>query len=273
MTDSDIDPDVTLVDSTEPRHVSEDKYLDKARKKAAARSGRSTSKTIKARAKVAEAAEKGMRLTPYQHEIVDDIRNRAVTFLAGEAGTGKTVTAVAAACREYVEGRAIKIQICRPAVAAGEELGFLPGTAQEKVHPFLVPVFDALKVLKQNPESMIQSGALQVLTLAHLRGLTIQGIAILDEAQNCTAQQLELFISRLGYNGRMIITGDPTQSDLHGVPSHKNPFGLLLAGMRNVQEVSEDVRVWDFDPAEHNQRHLALPGLLSVMKSVFGRKK
>ncbi|WP_369075956.1 PhoH family protein, partial [Escherichia coli] len=83
-------------------------------------------------------------------------------------------------------------------------------------------------------------------------------------AQNCSAQQLELFISRLGYNGRMIITGDPTQSDLHGVPLNKNPFGLLVSGMRNVQEVSEDVRVWDFDPAEHNQRHLALPGLLSV---------
>lgn len=268
MTDPDSpDLDVALV---EARHADKtDKHAEKARKRAE----RTTAKAYKARAKVQEACEKGMRLTPYQAEVVEDVRHRAVTFLAGEAGTGKTVTAVAAACKEYVEGRAQRIQICRPAVTAGEELGFLPGTAQEKVHPFLVPVFDALKVLRQNPESMVQTGALQVLTLAHLRGLTLQGVAILDEAQNCTAQQLELFVSRLGYHGKMIITGDPTQSDLHGVPLNKNPFGLLLTAMERYSEVSDEVRVWKFDPEEHNQRNPALPDLLTVMKQTFGRKK
>lgn len=145
------------------------------------------------------------------------VDEHAVTFLLGEAGTGKTHLACVAAVLAAVEGRTSKIVLARPVVESGENLGYLPGTYAEKTAPYLLPIYDVVeKIAGRSGKRRDQVNAmLTVAPIAYMRGRTFDNsYVILDEAQNCTASQLKLVISRLGKFSRLIITGDPTQSDL-----------------------------------------------------------
>jgi len=138
-----------------------------------------------------------------------------VVFLVGPAGTAKTHLSVAYAVTEILAKRVKKIILTRPAVEAGEKLGFLPGTADLKVGPYLVPIFDCMGSILNIESKKHIDHAIEIAPLAYLRGRTFRdSICILDEAQNCKAEQIKMFLTRLGDNSKMIITGDPVQSDL-----------------------------------------------------------
>ncbi len=142
-----------------------------------------------------------------------------VTFLLGKAGTGKSFLAVAYAIREILERRKEKIILTRPIVEAGESLGFLPGTFEEKVNPYMMPMYDCITKMvgKEGPDKERVYNALEVAPLAYLRGRTFENaVCIFDEAQNASYMQLKLFLSRFGENSRVIVNGDPEQSDLRG---------------------------------------------------------
>lgn len=145
------------------------------------------------------------------------IKESIITFGLGPAGTGKTYLAVAVAAAALIHGDVKKIVLVRPAVEAGEHLGFLPGDLIEKINPYLMPLLDSLndiidtKVCKE----LLDSGVIEIAPLAFMRGRTLKdAVIILDEAQNATATQMKMFLTRLGQNSRMIITGDPSQNDL-----------------------------------------------------------
>ncbi len=140
-----------------------------------------------------------------------------IVFCSGPAGTGKTYLAVAQACAELAAGRAGRIVLTRPAVEAGERLGFLPGTALDKVNPYLRPLYDALgdMIPARELARYIETGIVEVVPLAYMRGRTLSGAyAILDEAQNTTAMQMKMFLTRLGWDSRAAVVGDVTQVDL-----------------------------------------------------------
>ncbi|MEO1470586.1 MAG: PhoH family protein [Pseudomonadota bacterium] len=149
-----------------------------------------------------------------------------LTFGIGPAGTGKTYLAVAAAVSMFIEGRVERIVLSRPAVEAGERLGFLPGTEKEKMDPYMRPLYDALQDMlppKQLPKLM-EEGKIEIAPLAFMRGRTLaRAFVVLDEAQNATRMQMKMFLTRLGEDSRMAVTGDPTQIDL------REPSGLVEA--------------------------------------------
>jgi phosphate starvation-inducible PhoH-like protein len=155
--------------------------------------------------------------TPGQRKYLDAVLNHDLTFCVGPAGTGKTYLAVAAAAGYLKRGQAKRIVLARPAVEAGERLGFLPGDLQAKVNPYLRPLFDALHDmidLEQVKRFMVND-VIEVVPLAFMRGRTLnESVIILDEAQNTTASQMLMFLTRLGHDSRMIVTGDTTQVDL-----------------------------------------------------------
>lgn len=154
-----------------------------------------------------------IRSTPARREAFELWPNIDILFLIGPAGTGKTHLAVSLAVKAIREGVATKIIASRPTVQAGEDLGFLPGDLGEKLDPYMTPIFDVLKQVKQ-PDEQIE---VERAPLAFMRGRTFtDSVAILDEAQNCTYKQLKLFLTRIGQNNKLIITGDPEQSDLPG---------------------------------------------------------
>ena len=145
------------------------------------------------------------------------INNSIITFGLGPAGTGKTFLAVAAAAEALMNGQITKIVLVRPAVEAGENLGFLPGDMAEKINPYLRPLFDSLndiidpKVVKE----LVLAEVIEIAPLAFMRGRTLKNaMIILDEAQNCTASQMKMFLTRIGMNSKVVITGDPSQNDL-----------------------------------------------------------
>lgn len=159
------------------------------------------------------------------------IKESIITFGLGPAGTGKTYLAVAVAAAALIHGDVKKIVLVRPAVEAGEHLGFLPGDLIEKINPYLMPLLDSLndiidvKVCKE----LLDSGIIEIAPLAFMRGRTLKdAVIILDEAQNATATQMKMFLTRLGQNSRMIITGDPSQNDL----PHNASSGLMDAVSR-----------------------------------------
>ncbi len=152
-----------------------------------------------------------------QKKYLDAIRTHDVTFGIGPAGTGKTYLAVAAALSALREGKVSRIILSRPAVEAGERLGFLPGDAREKVDPYLRPLYDALSELLDDATvaKSLERGTIEVAPLAFMRGRTLSdAFVILDEAQNATPEQLKMFLTRLGEGSRMVVTGDVTQIDL-----------------------------------------------------------
>lgn len=173
--------------------------------------------------------------TPGQQAYIDDLESSPIVFGIGPAGTGKTYLAIAEAVAALLRGDVRRIVLTRPAVEAGENLGFLPGSATEKIDPYLRPLFDALEDLLEegNLPQLMAVGAIEIAPLAYMRGRTLNdSYIILDEAQNTTAMQMKMFLTRLGFNSKMVVTGDDTQTDLPG----RHPSGLKV-----VQDVLRDV--------------------------------
>ena len=177
--------------------------------------------------------------TQAQKDYVRALLQSELVFGLGPAGTGKTYLAVAAAVSMFIEGRVDRIILSRPAVEAGERLGFLPGDMKEKVDPYMQPLYDALNdfMPAKNVQRLIEEKQIEIAPLAFMRGRTLSNaFVVLDEAQNATAMQMKMFLTRLGEGSRMAITGDMTQIDLpRGVPS-----GLVEAEriLRDVKGIS-----------------------------------
>ena len=173
--------------------------------------------------------------TAGQTAYIQAMESNTVTFGIGPAGTGKTYLAVAKAVRALEDGRVRRIVLTRPAVEAGENLGFLPGTLNDKVDPYLRPLYDALSDMLGAPQlkRYMDENVVEVAPLAYMRGRTLNdAFVILDEAQNATVQQLKMFLTRLGFNTTMVITGDRTQVDL-AVPK---------SGLASIENVLKDVK-------------------------------
>ena len=155
--------------------------------------------------------------TPNQQKLVEEFTRNDLTFALGPAGTGKTYVAIALAVRALKNREARKIILSRPAVEAGEKLGFLPGDMKDKIDPYLQPLYDALEAMipPMKLKEYMETKVIQIAPLAFMRGRTLNdAIIVLDEAQNTTPHQIKMFLTRLGMNAKMIITGDVTQIDL-----------------------------------------------------------
>jgi phosphate starvation-inducible PhoH-like protein len=179
--------------------------------------------------------------TAAQDAYIRALRNHALVFGTGPAGTGKTWLAVAHAISLYERKEVDRIILSRPAVEAGERLGFLPGDMREKVDPYLRPIYDALFDLMDMRivERALQSGEIEIAPLAFMRGRTLHNAAIiLDEAQNTSSMQMKMFLTRLGENSRMIVTGDPSQVDLPpGQTSGLAEATRILSGVEGVAHI------------------------------------
>ncbi|MCI8734322.1 MAG: PhoH family protein [Clostridia bacterium] len=176
-----------------------------------------------------------------QKTYVDRIKKDSVTFGVGPAGTGKTYLAVCLAVQAYKQKQAEKIILTRPAVEAGEKLGFLPGDLQTKVDPYLRPLYDALEEMlgTENYVKLMEKGTIEVAPLAYMRGRTLSNaFIILDEAQNTTREQMKMFLTRLGDNSKMVVTGDITQIDLpDGKKSGLEDAVRVLGGVDGISIV------------------------------------
>jgi phosphate starvation-inducible PhoH-like protein len=175
--------------------------------------------------------------TAGQKDYVESIDKNTIVFGIGPAGTGKTYLAMAKAVQALQRKEVSRIILTRPAVEAGERLGFLPGTLSEKIDPYLRPLFDALHEML-DPDAvprMIATGTIEVAPLAYMRGRTLNdSFIILDEAQNTTAEQMKMFLTRLGFNSKMVVTGDITQVDLQGGVSGLRVASRVLANVEDV---------------------------------------
>jgi phosphate starvation-inducible protein PhoH and related proteins len=186
--------------------------------------------------------------TAAQDAYIRALRRHALVFGTGPAGTGKTWLAVAQAVQLFERKEVDRMVFSRPAVEAGERLGFLPGDMREKVDPYLRPIYDALYDLMDARivERALQTGEIEIAPLAFMRGRTLSNaVVILDEAQNTTTMQMKMFLTRLGENSRMIVTGDPSQVDLpHGQTSGLHEAVRLLEKVEGISHVvftAEDV--------------------------------
>ncbi|RVM02015.1 PhoH family protein, partial [Sinorhizobium meliloti] len=186
-----------------------------------------------------------------QDSYIRAMERAELVFGVGPAGTGKTYLAVAHAAQLLERGAVDRIILSRPAVEAGERLGFLPGDMKEKVDPYLRPLYDALYDMMPGDkvERAITAGVIEIAPLAFMRGRTLANAAvILDEAQNTTSMQMKMFLTRLGENGRMIVTGDPSQVDLpRGVKSGLVEALQILKGVEGVSVI----RFKDADVVRH----------------------
>jgi phosphate starvation-inducible protein PhoH and related proteins len=184
--------------------------------------------------------------TVNQVQLINDYKTNDLIIAEGPAGTGKTYTSIALAVRALKEREVKKIVLTRPAVEAGERLGFLPGDMKEKLDPYLQPLYDALHDMLpfKKLETWLEDGTVQIAPLAFMRGRTLENaFVILDEAQNATISQLKMFLTRMGVNSKFIMTGDTTQIDL----PRKNESGLLqamriLAGIDGISIIKFDER-------------------------------
>lgn len=212
--------------------------------------------------------------TPNQQALVETFGANDLTFALGPAGTGKTYIAIALAVRALKNREARKIILSRPAVEAGEKLGFLPGDMKDKIDPYLQPLYDALEdmIPAMKLKEYMETKVIQIAPLAFMRGRTLNdAIIVLDEAQNTTTHQIKMFLTRLGMNAKMIITGDITQIDLprsvnsglvqalkvlKGVPG----IGMVEFGKKDivrhqlVQRIVEAYQRWDDEKKDEEQR-------------------
>ena len=186
-----------------------------------------------------------------QKKYIDAIQNNTITFGIGPAGTGKTYLAVAMAVRAFRDEQVSRIILTRPAVEAGEKLGFLPGDLQDKVDPYLRPLYDAMFDMMgpENFQRNMEKGTIEVAPLAYMRGRTLDdSFIILDEAQNTTREQMKMFLTRLGFNSKAIVTGDVTQIDL----PNAGRSGLVEAVkvLKNIDDIAI-MRLTEKDVVRH----------------------
>ena len=185
-----------------------------------------------------------------------------IIFSLGPAGTGKTFLAVAVAVNHLINGKVNKIILSRPAVEAGENLGFLPGDLKEKIDPYLIPLYDSLSELIgfEKMQKKIEDGIVEIAPLAFMRGRTLKdSFVILDEAQNATDTQIKMFLTRLGKNTTMVVNGDPSQIDL---PASKSS-GLLKS--INILDNIEEIQITRFD-SNDVQRHPLVSKIIDAYK-------
>lgn len=182
-----------------------------------------------------------------QKDYVEAINKSDVVFGIGPAGTGKTFLAVVCAVAAFKKGEVSKIILTRPAVEAGESLGFLPGDLKEKVDPYLRPIYDSLyAILGQGPtDRLMERGVIEIAPLAYMRGRTLEdAFVILDEAQNTTDAQMKMFLTRLGFNSKMVVNGDMTQIDLPG----KAKSGLVTA--QHILQGIDQIKFVEFSASD-----------------------
>lgn len=185
-----------------------------------------------------------------QKQYLEALQQNELVFAVGPAGTGKTYLAVAMAIAMLQKHKVKKLILTRPAVEAGERLGFLPGDLAEKVNPYLKPLYDALYDMMPQPKvaSMIETGVIEIAPLAFMRGRTLNdSFIILDEAQNTTREQMKMFLTRMGFGSRMTVTGDLTQIDLPQIPG-ENRSGLIHA--LNVLQNVKGLAIHRFSKAD-----------------------
>ena len=203
-----------------------------------------------------------------QKQYVDAIREHSITFGIGPAGTGKTYLAMAMAVDALIERRVARIVLCRPAVEAGEKLGFLPGTMLDKVDPYLRPLYDALYDM-MDPDRLttsMEQGIIEVAPLAFMRGRTLNdAFVILDEAQNTTPEQMQMFLTRLGFGSKMVVTGDPTQVDL----PRGHQSGLMHVS--NILRGIDDIAFTQFEQADV-QRHRLVQRIVAAYQGAKERE-
>jgi phosphate starvation-inducible PhoH-like protein len=198
--------------------------------------------------------------SPGQSELMSAIDERNLVLALGPAGTGKTYIAIAKAVEALEAGRVARIVLSRPAVEAGESIGFLPGDAEDKLAPYLRPLYDALsdRLSMKRVRSLMAEGMIEIAPVGFMRGRTLNNaFVVIDEAQNCTYVQLKMLLTRLGWHSTMVVTGDPNQSDLLPGVSGLGPVADKLESLPNIGVV----RLADRDIV----RHPLVAEMLSVL--------
>jgi len=204
-----------------------------------------------------------------QKKYVETIRSNTITFGIGPAGTGKTYLAVALAVDAFRKKEVSKIILTRPAVEAGEKLGFLPGDLQNKVDPYLRPLYDALQVMLgvEGYQKYFEKGLIEVAPLAYMRGRTLDdAFIILDEAQNTTPEQMKMFLTRIGFGSKVVITGDITQIDL---PDGKR------SGLKEAMKVLKNIEGLEFVTLTHKDvvRHPLVQRIINAYEKADALKR
>ena len=204
-----------------------------------------------------------------QKKYVDSIKNNMITFGIGPAGTGKTYLGMCMAIEAFKRGEVTKLILTRPAIEAGEKLGFLPGDLQSKIDPYLRPLYDALYQIMgaESFQSNVEKGLIEVAPLAYMRGRTLDNaFIILDEAQNTTIPQMKMFLTRIGFNSKVIVTGDDTQKDLP--KDVTSGLDSAIKVLKNVEGISF-VRLTSKDVV----RHPLVQKIVVAYEKYEGKKK
>ena len=199
-------------------------------------------------------------MSPTQQQLLDAMDERAVALALGPAGTGKTYLAIAKAVEALESGRVGRMVLSRPAVEAGESLGFLPGDLQDKLAPYLRPLYDCLteRLGNKRLKALVAEGVIEIAPVAYMRGRTLNDcFIVIDEAQNCTYGQLKMLLTRLGWRSTMVLTGDPDQTDLL---SGLSGLGPVADRLEKVPEIAV-VRFGESDIV----RHPLVAGMLTVL--------